>query len=282
MKRPTRQLSAVVASLLRPLVRLLLRNGMSFKAFSEVARHVFVEVGMRDMALPGKKQTVSRVSIITGLSRKEVQRQLAARTQTDDGRESHERYNRAARVIAGWVRDGEFADSSGNPRALKNAGADSSFARLVKRYSGDVPPRAVLDELLNVGAVERGEQDEVKLLARAYVPRASERDKLDILGGDVADLIATIDHNLRQGVADPRFQRKVMYDNLPQDAIQEFRALSAGQSQALLEQLDKWLSQRDRDINPGASGGGRVRAGIGIYYFEEDLADQEHSKDEQS
>ena len=281
MKKPTRQLSSVIASLLRPLVGLLLRNGMSFKAFSEVARRVFVEVGMREMGIPGRKQTVSRVSILTGLSRKEVQRQLAAKSP-DDGSESHERYNRAARVIAGWVRDREFTDPSGAPLALKNSGADSSFARLVKRYSGDVPARAVLDELVNVGAVEKGGDDEVRLVARAYVPRASERDKLDILGSDVADLIATIDHNLRQGVADPRFQRKVMYDNLPEGVIQEFRALSAGQSQALLEQLDKWLSQRDRDINPGANGGGRMRAGVGIYYFEEDLASQEHSEDQKS
>ena len=281
MRTPGNHLSLVMAGLLRPLVRLLLRNGMSFKAFSEVARRVFVEVGMRDMGLPGKKQTVSRVAILTGLSRKEVQRLQAARPLEDEG-ESHERYNRAARVIAGWVRDAEFTDAAGVPAVLKNAGADSGFARLVKRYSGDVPARAVLDELQNVGAIERGQDNDIRLLARAYVPRASERDKLHILGGDVADLITTIDHNLRQGVADPRFQRKVMYDNLPQGVIQEFRAMSAEQSQALLERLDKWLAQRDRDINPDASGGGRVRAGVGIYYFEEDLAAQEHSKDKSS
>lgn len=281
MKKAKSQLPVVVSGLLRPLVRLLLRNGMSFKAFSDLARAVYVEVAMRDMGLPGRKQTVSRVSILTGLSRKEVQR-LQATRNPDGENESHERYNRAARVIAGWVRDGDFTDPAGNPIALKNAGADSGFARLVRRYSGDVPARAVLDELLNVGAVERGPDNEVRLLARAYVPRASERDKLNILGSDVADLITTIDHNLRQGVADPRFQRKVMYDNLPQDVIQAFRAMSAEQSQALIEKLDKWLAQHDRDINPNASGGGRVRAGVGVYYFEEDLAAQEHSKDEQS
>jgi len=67
----------------------------------------------------------------------------------------------------------------------------------------------------------------------------------------------------------------VMYDNVPVEALQEFRRLSRAQSQALLEKLDKWLSQHDRDANPGTTGTGRMRTGIGIYYFEENMKPQE-------
>jgi len=255
---------------LTPLVRVLLRNGMSFNAFSDIARRVFVEVGMREFGIPGRKPTVSRASILTGLSRKEVQRLLGERAQAA-GTEAQETYNRAARVIAGWVRDVEFTDAAGNPLALSQAGAKASFSLLVKRYSGDVPARAVLDELLRVGAVERLDDDRIRLLSRAYVPRTSDLDKLDILGADVADLITTIDHNLQRGAEDPRFQRKVMYDNVPEESIPLFRALSAAQAQTLLEKMDEWLSQHDRDVNASVKGAGRMRAGIGIYYFEEKL-----------
>jgi hypothetical protein len=185
--------------------------------------------------------------------------------------DSEETYNRAARVIAGWVRDKEFTDAAGEPLALSQAGATGSFSLLVKRYSGDVPARAVLDELLRVGAVEHLDDDRIRLLSRAYVPRTSDLDKLDILGADVADLITTIDHNLQRGAADPRFQRKVMYDNVPEESIPLFRALSAAQAQTLLEKMDEWLSQHDRDVNASVKGAGRMRAGIGIYYFEEKL-----------
>jgi len=89
----------------------------------------------------------------------------------------------------------------------------------------------------------------------------------------VADLVTTIDHNLQHGAADPFFQRKVMYDNVPVEALEEFRRLSGAQAQSLLERLDKWLSQHDRDTS-GTSGTGQVRTGIGIYYFEEDIASQ--------
>ncbi|MDH5221716.1 MAG: DUF6502 family protein [Betaproteobacteria bacterium] len=270
-------LAAALRRLLGPLVRVLLRNGFSYKAFSDVARAVFVEVGMRDFGIPGKKQTVSRVAVLTGLSRKEVQRILAARARTGEGGEQRERYNRAARVIAGWVRDREFADNQGEPAALAAEGPGASFAALVRRHSGDVPSRAVLDELLRVGAVQRQEDGRIRLRERAYVPSGSELDKLDILGADAADLIATIDHNLRAGASDPRFQRKVMYDNVPRQSAAAFRALSAERAQQLIEAMDQWLSQHDRDRNPAVHGAGRVRVGLGIYYFEETL--QQDSED---
>jgi hypothetical protein len=76
------------------------------------------------------------------------------------------------------------------------------------------------------------------LQARAYVPATSAADKLAILGSDVADLIATIDHNLAPGLTDPRFQRKVMYHRIPSAALPGFRKLSATQAQALLE---RWI-----------------------------------------
>lgn len=263
-------LTSVLFRILRPLIRTLLRNGMSFKAFSDIAKRVYVEIGMEEFSIPGKKQTISRVSVLSGLTRKEVQRIVS------EGAEAksvfQDRYNRAARVIAGWVRDQEFADTKGNPQALALEGDKASFSELVRRYSGDVPARAVRDELLRVGAVETIEDGRLNLLSRAYIPRTSDLDKLDILGTDVADIIATIDHNLQHGAGDPRFQRKVMYDNLPEESISKFRTLSAEQSQKLLETLDRWLAEQDRDVNPAVQGSGRKRAGIGIYYFEEDLA----------
>jgi hypothetical protein len=264
-------LTAAVERVLRPLFRILLRNHMSFKAFVDIAKHVYVDVAAEDFGIPGKKTSVSRVALLSGLTRKEVQHLLEA-PAVDDA-EAGERYNRAARVVAGWVRDAEFSDSDGNPRVLtlQDGGARSSFAELVRRFSGDIPFRAVLDELLRVGVVEKIGDDAIRLKTRAYVPETGDADKLNILGTDVSDLVATIEHNLQHGAADPFFQRKVMYDNVPVEALQEFRRISGAQAQSLLERLDKWLSQHDRDTHPAAGGTGQVRTGIGIYYFEEDM-----------
>ena len=261
--------------LLRPLVRLLLRYDVPFSAFEELAKHAYVQAAMEDFALPGKKPTISRASILTGLTRKDVQRLVAVpepeRAATQEG------YNRAARVLSGWARDPAFQTPDGQAAALDAQDGPASFAELVRRYSGDMPARAVLDELLRVGAVHQRDDQRLELVAKAYVPQSGEVEKLGILGSDVSDLITTIDHNLLQGAADPRFQRKVMYRNVPGDLRPAFRALSAQQSQALLERLDSWLSDHIPDPPPrppDAAGRGdppqdtRFRLGLGIYYFE--------------
>lgn len=267
-------LTAAVERVLTPLFRILLRNHMSFKAFVDIAKHVYVDVAAEDFGIPGKKTSVSRVALLSGLTRKEVQRLLEAPVVDDV--ETGERYNRAARVVAGWIRDAEFSDADGNPKILTLQDGGSSFAELVRRFSGDIPFRAVLDELLRVGVVEKAGDDTIRLKTRAYVPESGDADKLNILGTDVSDLVATIEHNLQHGAADPFFQRKVMYDNVPVEALQEFRRMSGAQAQSLLERLDKWLSQHDRDTRPGTGGTGQVRTGIGIYYFEEDMQAQKH------
>jgi len=262
-----KHLSAAVLRLLRPLVRILLRNGVSYSTFADFAKWIYVDVASQEFGIEGRKQTTSRVSVITGLSRKEVVR--VRQLPRPDDSETAEKYNRAARVIAAWRRDKKYLDPEGAPAPLPMAGSDVSFTELVKRFSGDVPVRATLDELVRVGAVKRLEDGSVCLLTRTYVPAHSDADKLHILGTDVALLISTIDHNLNPGPTGPFYQRKVAYDNLPDEVLPEFRKYSAKKAQSYLENLDRWLSRHDRDDTPLVKGTGRNQAGIGIYYFEE-------------
>jgi hypothetical protein len=263
-----RALMSAVFRILKTLIRLLLRHGVPFQAFSDMAKRAYVEVARDDFGIPDRKPTTSRIAVLTGLTRKEIQKLLESALQPDS--ETAERYNRAARVVSGWIRDRDFSGVDAQPSSLDLDGAKGTFADLVRRYSGDMPPRAVLDELLRVGAVEKLGDGRVKLVARAYIPRSSDSDMLAILGSDVADLIGSIDHNL-QHTDDPRFQRKVMYDNLSREGVAKFRDLSAARAQGLIEYLDSWLSQHDRDVNPTVDGTGRMRAGLGIFYFEENL-----------
>lgn len=271
-------LEAALSSLLRPLFRLLLRQSMSFLAFEAIAKRVYVDVAMKEFAIEGKQPSASRAAILSGLTRKEVRHLLSepAPAASEEG----ERYNRAARVLTGWLRDPEFCDANGQPQPLADEG-ELGFASLVRRHGGDVPARAVMDELLRVGAVRRDDAGRVVLQARAYVPATSAADKLAILGSDVADLIATIDHNLAPGLTDPRFQRKVMYHRIPGTALPGFRKLSATQAQALLERLDRWLMDHDTGVpDNGADQGHEPRAarvGVGIYYFEEPIGASDSS-----
>ena len=260
-------LSAATLRLLRPLVRILLRNNVSHRSFAELAKLAYVEIANAEFGIVGKKQTVSRIAILSGLTRKEVQRLLTQRPDTKSIAEKE--YHRASRVITGWVRDPDFGDGKGHPHPLRMEGKRASFSELVKRYSGDIPVRALLDELLRVGAVKQMKDGRICLLSRGYIPQKGPVEKLHVLGTDTADLIATIDHNVYLKPSKPRFQRKVMYDNVPVEAAKEFKILASAQGQEFLEAIDRWLAHRDRDVNPATKGTGRVRVGLGIYYFEE-------------
>ena len=262
-------LFAAIFKLMRPLVRILLRNGVPYGAFTDLAKRAYVDVAMNEFGVPGKKQTKSRISTITGLSRKEIQRLLEIEDPDDHDRVV--RYNRAARVVYGWVHDKAYKTPEGELADLPFEG-DFSFSSLVKSYSGDVPPRAILDELIQVGVAER-RGETIHLLAPAYIPKTGEAEKLALLGRDVAGLIDTMDKNIHQIESNPRFQRKVFYDNLSNQAAEQTHEMLLDKGQQFLQEFDRWMASQDRDANPDAQGVGRRAVGVGLYFFEEDVDD---------
>lgn len=262
-----RILEAAASRVLRALARVLLRYEVSVQAFIDLSKRAYIDAAQRDLALPNRKMTQSRLALVTGLTRKDVARLSSTAPSADE--KAIARVNRAGRVIAGWRRDEEFHDASGTPAPLHVDGNEPSFAELVRRYSGDIPARAVLDELARSGNVVVAD-GRASLVDRG-LPSTDEGDKLALLGIDVGDLVETIAHNLQAAAGERRYQRKVMYDNLSQQAVGEFRRISARKSQQLLEEFDRWLARHDRDVTGNAGGTGRVRAGVGIYFLEEEL-----------
>ena len=215
MEKPafTETLYAALECLLESLVRLLIRKGVSFSVFSEIAKRSYVKVAERDFRIPGKKQTNTRIATITGLSRKEVLRITDLQQSGDEF--LTDQHNRATRVISAWTRLEEFHDRRGRPAALPIEGDIRSFASLVKQSSGDIPARTILDELLHSGSVCYLKDKRIRLVGNAYIPVGDVMTKVRMLGTDVSDLISTIDHNLDADSEGSCFQRKVSYNNIP-------------------------------------------------------------------
>lgn len=259
--------------ILRPMARLLLRNGIPFAEFAELVRRAYVDAALEDFSDNRKKPTDSRAAVMTGLTRKEVKKQREILAGEDDGSRGARHENRASRVVSGWVHDSAFQTGDGEPAELPFDGP-LSFSELVKRYSGDMTPRAVLEELERVGVVATEASGKLALRQRAYVPIGDSEEMLQIFGEDVSDLMATIDHNLVGSEADsqPFFQRTLVYNNIPPEVMARWRRYAAQQSQTMLEQLDKWLGPHDRDIaghGENKATGDAVRTGVGIFYFED-------------
>jgi Family of unknown function (DUF6502) len=265
-----RALHAAVLRLLRPLVRLLLHHSVPYETFADLARWVYVDVADKEFSLPNKKQTASRISVITGLNRKEVAR-LQEMT-VEDNTSAIASFNRAEKVVTAWLHDYPKADSPTRTAPLPLEG-ERSFAALVKRYSGDMPVRAVLDELLRVGVVKKLENGEIELVSKGtIVPDAENRHSLlTLFGEDSADFIAAISNNVMAAPEDKLFQRKAWSDNIPVEALSIMRDLAKQHGQVALENFADQLSRFDRDVTPNSEGSGRARAVLGVYYYEETI-----------
>jgi len=227
--------------MLRPLVRVMLRNGVACGSFEEMLRKAYVDEAFILAGQEGKA-TISAVSAKTGLSRKEVKR--LTEKQLVSTSDSGQKYNRAVRVISGWMNDKRFSTADGVPRVLAMEDSENAFSALVKDYSGDIPTRAMFDLLEKSGCVEK-HNDKVHLVSYAYVPGNDPIDIINILGTDSRELMETIIYNMSCDAEQRRYQRKVSTHKLASSHVDEFQKYASRRSQALLEELDGWLNEHE-------------------------------------
>ncbi len=249
---------------MRPLVRILIRHGIALGEFTEVLKGVYAEVAESDFSLSDRKQSQSRVAILTGLTRKEV----ARLKMTDFGRittENKKDIHRVARVLDGWHQDPEFTGPYGMPLEVPfEANSGPSFTELVRRYSGDMAPRAMLDEILRVGAAREIDSGWIRVLSRAYIPEKLAPEALNRMARVIENFVNTLEVNLKKERAGTgRFERIVMSDHAltPAQMIQ-FDLLIRRRGQQLLEELDDWLGAQDE-----LEGEAAVMTGVGVYHF---------------
>ena len=260
------QLIWAAATILRPLVKRLLAVGVPFGRLEARLRELFVEVAEAEFALPGRRQTDSRVTLLTGINRKEVRRIRSA--EGEAGPQSFT-MNYATSLISRWVTDAQTADRSGRPRPLPySAARGPSFMKLARQVTADLAPGVLLDELVRSGAVELRDGNVVVLKSDAYVPKVETADKLQILAEDPPELIDTILRNTFAAGEELLLQRKVYYDNLGSDAAKHIRAEMRREGERFLRRVNRLLARHDRDRNPKAAGGERYYAGMGVYFFE--------------
>jgi hypothetical protein len=260
-----------IAGAVRPLVKRLLAAGVPFGRIEARLRELFVQVAESELALPGRRQTDSRVALVTGINRKEVRRIRSADRSTAAPRSFT--MNHAASLISRWRTDPQTSDRSGRPRPLPyQAARGPAFMKLARKVTGDLAPRILLDELVRSGAAEVREGEVVVLKGDAYVPKVETGEQMQILAEDPAELVETILRNVLGEGEERLLQRKVFFDNLGADGASRVRADMRREGERFLRRVNRLLARHDRDRNPQAAGGDPYYAGIGVYFFE-DFAD---------
>ena len=260
-------LALAIHRILRPLIRLLISHEVSHREFSEFARRAYVDVAQKDFAIETRKSTYSRISVLTGLSRKEVTRLASNSEETPPGLKRS--LNRASAVIGAWLRDPEFLDANGQPMLLPILGDNASFSRLVLKYGGNVTVGSVLDELERTQSARKNKDDTIELTNKGYIPLQDTEKNIEIAAVCVEDLLNTAVHNIQTNEKDPKFQRQVSFYQVPESVAEEFKAFSNEKSMQLLVEYNQWLANRIKGYSV-KEGEASKRLGVGIYYFEND------------
>lgn len=259
------KLQPALARLLRPLVRLFIRCGLTFPGLVDLLRELYVNVAEYDFALPEKEQTDSRVSLLTGIHRKEVRRLRGAGAPVST---TPAALSRTSRIIARWLASPEFSDASGRPRALARTSNEASneptFESLVASVTRDVRPRAVLDEWLDRQIVTVDTDGRIALTEAAFVPQGGTDQQLYYFGRNLHDHIAAAVTNVL-GESPRYLERAVHYDGLS-DALAQKLELSSR------EIAISALQQANREAHEAceSDAGGRRRWIMGIYIYRTD------------
>lgn len=222
---------------LKPLVRLSLAQGINYQMLLETLKIVFVQVAEEDFKLAQREQTDSRISLLTGLHRKDVHR---LRDHPDSALSQSSLVTLGSQLVGMWISDADFVDADGKPKPLArlaSAGGDISFERLVARVSKDIRARPVLDEWVRVGVVRIDENDCVRLNTDAFVPSVGFEEKLFFFQQNMHDHAAATAHNL-MNLTPSMLERCVYYDGLTLTAINELKALAESEGMTALKAVN--------------------------------------------
>jgi len=261
----TKPLLAACRHLLHPLVRILLRHGISYGEFSDSVRGAYLDIASADLMPPDRPQTDARLGILTGMSAQEVHRIRALDAQND----AEVGINQIARVLQGWSQDPEYLGPYGLPLEVPFAGDRTSFEELAARYASGASVRALLDELVRVGAAVETDDGYVRLLNRTYVPSPLDPVGLERLGNVVNYFVDTVDFNLqKKKQGEGRFERyAITMEGIAPDSFAAFDQVVREKGQEFLEILDDWLGQYEIKGGHRLSTEKSIRTGVGVFHF---------------
>jgi hypothetical protein len=252
--------------LVRPLVRVMLNHGVQYPMLLELLKSEFVHVAEAEFALDARAQTDSRISLLTGVHRKDVRRLRDTRIEDAPAPRT---VALGAQIVATWTASPKLTDSRGRPLPLprlRNNGGEKSFEALVESVSKDVRSRVVLDEWLRLGVARVDEDDRVCLDTGAFVPQKGFEEKVHYFGQNGHDHLAAMAHNLAGGKA-PFVERSVYYSGLTPEAVAALTRLAERHGMRGIQAVNR----RAAELKQSGAGKSEAvhRINFGIYLYSE-------------
>ena len=255
-----------------PIVRFLLRHGVTWSEFSDLSKDAYVQVARSDYGIQGRPTNNARVAMLTGLSRREVAK-VRDRLLEDSPAEQSGQGNRISELLTAWHVDGEFCDEDGQPKVLVESGPSGSFSSLLNRYAGDLPHGAIRKEMQQRGLIEETNDGRLRVMKRDFVYSELDPEMISRMGTALHDHAATLEHNLNEErKSAPRFEAIADNVRVRPATYQAFQKLVEERGLSFLEEMDGWLSENEVE-NSSDSNAKTLRLGVGVYLIRDE--DQE-------
>lgn len=251
--------------MMKPLAKLLINQGVTHAEISETLKEVYVETALRHFA-ENHKVNQSRIAILTGLTRKEVKNVIDRAISAEGG---HKTKSRPERVLTGWHHDPEFQGPYGFPLELPyDSDGEPNFVQLVRRYSGDMSARAMLDELVRGGSIIEIES-RYKVIRRDFEPTALSAKLISRLGDVGHYVFATAAANIeKEHQGSGYFDRFAFADEgATEEVIEDLDEYIKKRGQEFLEEVDVWLATHESQNAPNKP---REETGIYVCHYKAD------------
>ena len=255
---------------LRPVVKILLRYGIGFNQFAETVKTAYVDVASSEFGIRGRPTNISRVAVMTGLTRKEVRR---LRTKLESGEDNVKvKTTPITEVLYRWHSDPEFLDENDRPRVLEFSNGTPSFADLVKKHGGDIPPGAMRTELRRIGAIQESDDGALTATTRAIIPSDVCDGLVAALVHGVYPLLSTVSYNSDPDqVAENRFAQVAAHSvSIEKQDLPRLRRICHDRiHEAAVSFDDLFMSYEALEDGRSSSSSKRTPTVVGFYYFEE-------------
>jgi Family of unknown function (DUF6502) len=246
---------------------MMLRNGFGARELIGAAKQASVQAALVEVIPPGSRINVSRLSVATGLTRKEIASFLGRSLNERTFHSKTTLEQRAWRVLRGWHTDPKYRDSNGRLTALHFGGKQRSFSSLVRRYGGDVTPLSVLRELERIKVVMKSRSGTLRPYSKALHSRHLVIQQITDFARVFKDFAATAAGGETQhffGFKD------AMIPSLDQAAL--FHRTFAERGAIMLESFEQWVKSQNRLAGKSSrSSKPSARVGVGIYLVQDNL-----------
>ncbi len=263
-QKPTSPLISAVSRILHPLVKLLLTRSITYPYVSNLLKSIYVEVATEEFRLKGKPQTDSRISLLSGVHRKDVKN---LRPERATEHPIPHTVSLSAKLVKLWSSDPKRLDETGQYRPLPklmSEGGDASFEGLVNSVSKDIRSRVILDEWLRTGIAKIDDEGRVCLITDPSSTKKDFDEKAYYVGLNIHDHLCAASHNLF-GQQPPLLESSIHCNKLTPESIVELDTLTKKLGMQMLNEVEKRTSELElRDEGKPAANN---RMNFGIFFY---------------